>query len=40
MQLISFGQTCRYVTNISRKSLIYQVFSGVDIILHAMAFTF
>ena len=31
-QLISFGQTCHYVTNISRKSLIYQAFCRVDII--------
>lgn len=32
VQLISFGTTCHHVTNISRKSLIYQAFYRVDII--------
>lgn len=33
IQQISFGQTCRYVTNISWKSLIYQAFEDVSISL-------
>ena len=33
MKLVSFGQTYHYVTSISWKSLIYQTFSGVNIIL-------
>ena len=32
IQLIPFGQSCGYVTNISQKSLTYQAFSDIYII--------